>query len=232
MKPIRTFYALTEANGLNGSGTGICPRRGKIGFTLIELLMVVAIMTILMTLVMPAVNTVFRGSQLTQGGQMINDQIALARQNALATDHSVEVRLYQYVDSQNPGNSSQYRAIQAFQIQASGSAVALGSVQTLPPSIIIDSGATLSSIIGAATGSPSVPTFTAGAALNAPIPRAGTNYNCVSFRFLPDGSTNLSPPASLWFLTVHNMTDTQSPPANFYAIQVGATNGHLRAYRP
>lgn len=212
------------------------------GFSLIELLFVISIMAILAALVAPSVNTILRPSQLTQASHLICDQLSLARQIALSRNLITEVRFYQFADAtaageqvSNPG-TGKYRAMQTFQIQESGSAVALSKVQRLPSTVMIDSGATLSTLIGSAQASPNVPTSTNGDALNTSIAQAGKKYNAASFRFLPSGATNLSPLASpQWFLTLHSLKDGDSlasPPPNFFTIQIDACNGHLKTFRP
>ena len=217
------------------------------GFTLIELLAVVAIIALVTAFAVPATTSMLRGSQLTQGAQMVSDQLTLARQTALSTSHSVEVRFYQFSDPNIPGEvlgvpaKGKYRALQSFEILDSGAAVAVGKIQIVPQSVIIDSGivssgsATLSSIISAALPSPSVPTSTTGVALGVAIPRAGTAYNAATFRFMPDGSTNFSSATSQWFVTLHYLTAGNSmatPPPNFVTIQVDPANGHIRTFRP
>jgi len=215
----------------------------KGGFTVVELLVVMSIIAIIIGFTMPAMNTVLKGSQLTQAGQMINDQLNLARQIALTKNHSVEVRFYQFGDPQAPGEqtavpaSGRYRAIQAFEIQDSGSAVPLSKVQQVPPSIIIDSGGALSSIISppSAYVAP-LPVLTSYSIQTVPIARVGTNYNTVAFRFLPDGSVNLSKISSNpWCLTLHNINEGDSlpaPKANFITTQIDPSNGHIKTYRP
>lgn len=217
------------------------------GFSLVELLVVIAIIAMIAAFAAPATNAILRGSQLTQAAQMLSDQLGLARQMALSKNHIVEVRFYQLGDEGIPGekasdpNTGRYRAFQSFEIQESGTPVAVSKMQRVPSSIIIDSGSadagkTLSSIIGLAQNASSVPTLKTGAALNVSIPRAGIAYNSVSFRFLPDGSTNLSSLANQqWFLTLHSLNDgdrLNGSPANFFTIQIDAINGHIRTFRP
>jgi uncharacterized protein (TIGR02596 family) len=211
------------------------------GFTLVEMMVVVAITAVLAAIIAPAASTLIRGTDLTRGGQMISDQLGFGRQAALSMNCAVEVRFYQYADPGIPGDVApgKYHAVQIFQILDSGSAAPLGKVQVLPTSIIIDSGSTLSttlsSILGSALASPNVPTLVISGTGNIPIPRVGTAYNFISFRFQPDGSTNLSPPTGSWFLTLHSITDgdaLDSPPANFFNLWLDAYNGHIRTFRP
>ena len=212
------------------------------GFSLIELLFVISIMAILAALIAPSVNTILRPSQLSQASHLICDQLSLARQIALSRNLITEVRFYQFADAtaageqaNNPG-TGKYRAMQTFQIQESGSAVALAKVQRLPATVMIDSGSVLSTLIGAAQASPNAPSSSNGDTLNASIAQAGKSYNAASFRFLPSGATNLSPLASRqWFLTLHSLKDGDalaSPPANFFTIQIDACNGHIKTFRP
>ena len=223
------------------------PRDGAAGaFTLVELLTVVAVIAILMALAVPAVNTMLRGSQLTTSAQSVSDQLSLARQTALSTGHSVEVRFYQYGDSNMPGENAQnpatgkYRAFQIFEIVDSGAYIPVGKIQHIAQTVLIDSG-TLSSILSGTQAAPEAPLGTTGAALTASgtpgatIPIVGQNYNAVTFRFMPDGSTNFSPASNIWYLTLHNYSDEDRltvPPANFVTIQIDSANGHIRTFHP
>ena len=66
------------------------------------------------------------------------------------------------------------------------------------------------------------------------------NYRYASFRFLQDGSTNLSP-SSTWFVTIHNLTDTptgttmkkaNNDPINFFTLQIDPVSGAIKGFRP
>src|SRR5439155_22292595 len=104
-------------------------------------------------LMVPAATTMLKGTNLTNSAQMVNDQLSLARQRALSKNRLVEVRFYRYGDPETPGekandpSTGKYHALQVFEIDPQGKMVALGKMQQLQQSIIIDSGQILSSIL-------------------------------------------------------------------------------------
>src|SRR4051812_23859921 len=73
------------------------------GFSLIELMVVMLIIGIIAAFVVPATSNILKGSQMTQGSQILYDQISLARQYALSKNHPVEVRFIRYADPEVPG---------------------------------------------------------------------------------------------------------------------------------
>ena len=209
-------------------------------FTLIELLLVMAIMILLASFVGPAASTMTKGTQLTQAGQMVSDQLGLARQTALSRGRSVEVRFYQYSDPDIPGESAgsastgKYRAMQCFLIPETGTPVALGQVQKLPNSIIVDSSADSTNALSTLLGVSQSKAWSASDP-QVSLPRASTSYNCRAFRFLRDGSTNLSKSGS-WFLTLHELNKgdnlTTLTNLNFVTLQIDPYNGHIKTFRP
>lgn len=220
------------------------------GFSLIELLAVLGVMALVMAFAMPAVNPILKGSQLNQAAQDIGDQLGLARQLALSSNRSMEVRFYKYADPELPGevegnpSSGYFRGMQIFEIAENGVARARGKMRRLPSSIVIDGGSTLSTLL-APPGSYTSPLPEAAAAgsQTVSLPRAGVQYASVAFRFLPDGSLNLSSLATNpWFLTLRDSRDKNpggsgsdgfsQPPPNFFTIQIDAANGHIKTYRP
>lgn len=226
---------------------------GVRGFTLIEMLAVILLIGLIGTVAVPAVNSIMRGSKLTQSAQLVIDQLALARQTALTKNRAVEVRIYRYGDPETPGekmsepSSGRYRAIQLFKIPEESDPdavldpitkqpkpIQLGNMVRLSSSMFFDSGSTMSTLIGSASSSPAVPTLTASGSQTTSVSTMKTTYDSVSFRFNSDGSTNLDA-TKLWFLTLHNINDKDAqpkPPANFFTIQIEPTNGHVKAFRP
>lgn len=223
-------------------------------FTLVEMLMVMGIILILFSLVVPVTTTMLKGNDLTQAGQDLSNQLGVARQLSLTQNHPVEVRFYQYGDPSKSGESAtdpsrgwKFRALQTFVISEAGVATAVDKVHKLPNSVIIDSGATLSTLIsnvstgntsssGTSVGSGPTLTSTPQTVL---LPDIGPYYNSVAFRFFPDGSTNLPLAAGTtvnsWYLTVHPFQYGDNPgtvPPNFLTIQIDASNGHTRVFRP
>ncbi len=207
-------------------------------FSLVELLVVVTIIGIIAAFSVPAVTGILRGSAMTQASQLLTDQFGLARQTALSRNRAIEVRLYQYADPEVPGEAVattstwQFRAFQIFEVVESGAAVPLDMPQRLPGTVIMSARNTFSSLI-AGTGQ----TLKTPGNRDPELPRGvGRNYKYVSFRFLQDGSTNLSPTvAGGWFVTIHNLTDQPAgtnPPANFFTLQLDPVSGSTRGFRP
>jgi uncharacterized protein (TIGR02596 family) len=202
-----------------------------------ELLVVVAIISALAVVSLPNIISSGRSMQLTQGGQLVETQLQVARQRALANNRSVEVRFY----SIGTSGTAPFTAIQPFFISTSGtSATPADKPYYLPGNMIMDSGNgqtsdngnTLSTLLNQPTTTP-----LQASSLLAPqsLGTSGTNYTCVTFRFKPDGSTNLSPVSNSWFVTVHAATDgnnLKKAPANYYTVQVDAYNGHIYDFHP
>ncbi len=214
-------------------------------FSLIELVVVIAIIAIVAAFAVPAVGDIMKGSKLTQASQMLVDQFTLARQSALSRNRSIEVRIYRFGDPEVPGEdmtkplTGQFRAIQAFEIIESGAALPISRIEMLPVGIIMSSNTaapdeTFSTLIDAqplfnAQDDPTAP----------PLPRGVKKaYEWVSFRFLSDGSTNLTP-TSNWYVTLHGLTarpeeknGNRVPPPNFFTLQVDPVSGSTKTFRP
>lgn len=190
-------------------------------------------MGIIVGFTVPASMSTIRSGRLTMGVTTLIGQINLARQVSITQNCQVEVRFYQYGDPAEGENATKpetgkFRSIQLVKY-TDGKYVPLGKLEHLPVGVILDQGTQVSSIFTLGTG------IQAGSALLGSIPKVGTAYNFIAFRFLPDGSTNLFPSSSLWFLTfhdAHNGDSLAALPPNYYTVQIDSANGHIKTYRP
>ncbi len=209
------------------------PPQNRSAFSLIELVAVISIIIIIAAFAVPAANTILRGSQLTQAAQLISGQLSLARQQALTRNRSIEVRFFQYADGEQPGEkpedpaSGKFRAIQMFEVLENGVPIPLSKLERLPVSIVFND-EDLSTLIKDKTPEDPRPS-------DPELPRGvDRNYKYVSFRFRPDGSTDLNP-IKQWYITLHSLTDEVSgsePPPNFFTVQIDPVSGSTRNYRP
>ncbi len=206
----------------------------RAAFSLVELLVVIAVIALIATFAAPALNTVLQGTQLSRASQLLQNELALARQKALASNQDVEVRFYRFGDAGVPGenasdpSSGKYRAFQAFSYDDDGMARPIGKVQRLPESIVFDRGA-LSSLLESSRSK------SWGSEVKPPLADVGTSYETRAFQFRPDGSTDLAPVGPHWFITLHAEKDGDNLaalPKNFATIRVDAVNGQNRLYRP
>ena len=213
--------------------------RDEQGFSLIEMLVVISILAIVATSTISLFSATMKSGDLAQSSQFLNDQITLARQTALAKNTTVEVRFYQYADpslGEQSGNPSggKFRAVQLFLVtpgQSYQTAKAFNKATSLPHTIIIDSNASLSTLMAASQDKSGSWSSTDP---QVSIPPVGTSYNCRYFQFYPDGSTSLTG-TSLWFATLHATTagdNLTTPPANFATLEVDSNNGHVQILRP
>ncbi len=199
------------------------PRPAKLrAFSLIELLAVMLIIGLVAAFAVPAASTVLKGNDLTQAGQLLSNQIALGRQEALSLNRPVEVRFYKAHDTTAAGTEEYYQSLQRFVCEEDGSFKPLGKVQRLPSTILMDSSDALSPLISKGLV---VPTPASTKALKVTAAKG--------FRFLPDGSTNLAH-NQIWFLTAHGVQtgEKDAPPPNFFTVQVDPSNGNIRYFRP
>jgi uncharacterized protein (TIGR02596 family) len=227
------------------------------GFSLIELMVVMLIIGIVAAFVVPATSNILRGSQMTQGSQILYDQISLARQYALSKNHPIEVRFIRFADPEVPGEvdgsgnsqptNGNYRAIQIFEtLDAIDPAtndfvrVPLDKPAVLPQSIVMNKGP-LSTLLRESGSAPTAPTTGTANSRDPQMPRkVGTNYDFVYFRFMADGSTNLPAKSNtdangVWYVTLQNINDNMTattPPANFYTIQIDPVSGAMKQFRP
>jgi len=210
----------------------IIPRQHQ-GFSLLELLAVLAIIAVVIAFVVPSMSGILRGNDMTRGEQMFQQQLALARQTAVANNRRVEVRLYEFDDPDVVGTDRLYRALQTFILAEDNTAKPLGNVQKLPNTVAINTTTTASTLMNLPDK-----TFDATKDPQIKLPGVGTTYTAKAFQFRPDGSTNLSSATVAdWFITlvstnpITQVNSTTLPP-NFATIQIDRIGGTVRSYRP
>jgi uncharacterized protein (TIGR02596 family) len=230
------------------------------GYSLIELLVVVILIGVIMAFGVPAAGKILKGSALTQAVNLLTDEVSRARQHALTRNRVVEMRFYLMADPEIPGEiatdytTGSFRAFQYFEIPTqtiSGKSVPIpiGKYIRLPDTVIMSRGTTLSSLIGDLPAGTGATLITPDATVDPDLPRGvGQSYRYVAFRFLPDGTTNLSATgnpsittssAGRWFITFHLLADVKktgtnydTPPPNFVTWTINPVAGITKTLRP
>lgn len=190
-------------------------------FSLVELLVVVAILVLLLTLIAPAFNSALRGGAITRSGQTLSDQIAFARQAAIARNQTVTLRILK-MPGEGVEHEPRYRGIQAVAQQDDGTLKSLSRVVKLEAGNEISDTAGLSSIIAK-------PSVSGNADIN------GANVPYVGFRFRPDGAADLDLTSTDgWYLTVVDSlkASTDAVPQNFFTVRLDPFTGQTRVFRP
>lgn len=228
------------------------PRRSS-AFSLVELVVVIAIIGIISVFVIPAATSIIAGTDINRASQLFTAQLAQARQVATTKNHQVEVRLLQFPDMEGVGESFdqpttwKFRGIQMFEIFDNGNMALIGKTERLPGTIMMDDKRLSSLLDQTGNAEPNqkvMKLIDAQAAQRSDyplLPRVPTGkglyYKFVSFRFMPDGTTNLDPTGK-WYVTMYSVSDSgrvakSGPPGvNYITIQIDAANGSARTFRP
>lgn len=210
------------------------------GFTLVEILVVLAIIGILLVLSFPSMESVFKGTRLTQAGEQLRSQLVLAQQTAATRGRAVEVHFYKYDDPDTPSDSNEY--ITAYQIFVlnpnpkkpqdlkSMEYERIGGLQRLPPGIGLADDEKVSTILGQKLWREDPKDKVKGLTKEK---EASLGYYSIQFR--PDGSLAL-PSKDKWFVTLMSLETIrksleQSPP-DYICLQLDPDNGQVKWFAP
>ena len=196
-------------------------------FSLLELLVVVAILGMLMALTLPSMRSVLSANVITQGGQLVADQLMFARQEAIARNGDVAVRLCKFDDPNDARPGDVVGGLQSFRVKADGTREPLGRLVRMPTGATISTNTSLSGILLQTA-------FQTAGAQDPNLPGVGKNYSWLDVLFHADGATSLPQDSSRTnnFLTVVNSRDSEADPANYYSIMIESRNGRIKTFRP
>ena len=211
--------------------------RSHSAFTLIEIMVVLAVISIIATMAVPAMNSVLKGSKMTQSSDEFERDLARAHSAAQRENYPVEFRFYEFRDPEQPNSELAYRGYQAVMRKrraddqySTEDIVPIFDVKILPPGIIFNSKTKYSSVFKV----PDIPENTAKkwAGYDDSIPRV-EQAEFKAFYFRPDGSTDLVSidRSTKWCVTIQKeFTDEGELPADFVTFQIDPFNGQIRRF--
>jgi uncharacterized protein (TIGR02596 family) len=204
-------------------------------FSLIELLAVVAVIGIIAALVVPSFNSITRAQALTTGASALIDELASARQAALAQNRVVEVRIYKRTEEPgiNDGSVPQFRAFgTVIYDEEVRNWHPLTAIRPLPPRIIVLGNKEFSTLMH-----PYSKLIPSRVLKEQDLPEGKVPFQVIRFR--PTGGTDLSPAGApdddKWFLTVASENDKPSdgkPGYNYVTVMLDPVSGRARIFRP
>ena len=204
-------FALGVRTGRRFSGEPL----GTGAFSLLELVLVMALALAVGFLALGGFSRIIEGGAINTGTQMVADCLAEGRQDALAQNMPVEVRLY-------AKSSAGYDALQLRWREPDGTTPPAAMAVILPSAAAIDATVAHSTLVTTNTAQP---------APDSTDPRLNARTRC--FYFLPDGSTNLAAGVS-WTLTVRAATQSNPAqfPSNWACLALDPATGRAQLYRP
>ena len=177
-------------------------------FSLVELLVVIAIIGLVSTLAVSSISGIQRSTAITTSASQVLDYLAAGRQTAMTLSHPVEVWFC-------PGATND-----SLLLYRTDTTNAVARELKLNERISLSTNADWSSVL---TDSIS--------GTKQPDPKRGSS--CYSFRYMPDGSTDLAGSTSPT-LTVVYRSDANSAtlPSNYFTLQIDPQTGTVRTFRP
>lgn len=210
----------------------------RAAFTLIEIMVVLAVIAVIAVMAVPAMNSVLKGSKMTQAADGFQRDLVRAQAAALRENAPIEFRFYKYSDPEQPNSPVAYRAYQAVKrvreaedVYSTAEIVPIFETRLLPPRIIFSEDVKRSTILKIKDIKDN--TAENHATYDDSIPRVkSAEYK--AFYFRPDGSTNLVSidGSENWCVTIlpEEAAGGEALPPDFVTFQVDAYNGQARRF--
>lgn len=214
-----------------------------VGFSLIELMVVLGVVGLLLAFAAPNLFSLMTANTLSGEGTVLRNQLTLGQQLAVSRSADVEVRFFKMENPDAAQTEQGFRAFQLFQYNQKGELAPISQFFRIRAPVAVHEG--LSTLLNSASGGATNDDKRYG--FDSPRPGRGeapagpggelvaTEY--VSFRFRPDGSTDLphrTGSSDTWYITlVQGGGALQSNrPDNYFCLQVNPYNGQVSEFRP
>jgi len=209
-------------------------RGSRRAFTLMEMLVVITVIGVLFAFSAPQLFSLIQASSITSAGSLLRNKLSQAQQIALSKNVDVEVRFFKFSDESAAALDEEIRGFQFFQYDDEGVEQPVSQFFRMQAPVVISTNSKLSTLLQAGSGGNSPMKGKYEIPRSSGMGKESADY--VSFRFRPDGSTDLpgkSPGNDTWHITlVKEGSDTGRAPDNFYTVQVDSYNGKITEYRP